>query len=159
MSKSDSQKDTDGDRVMDDVDACAETPEGELVDEEGYAVSQLGIEGINFMRGELSGGSTDIIEISEGNDADIYRGLSSSEDCSSSWYLRGSLCDEAPYVNDPNFSYRYSEDAGATWGINGFSDYGILVIDLGSEQIINSMSVFQMFSDGKTTHVEAYAYS
>ena len=41
MSKSDSQRDTDGDRVMDDVDACAETPEGELVNEEGYAVSQL----------------------------------------------------------------------------------------------------------------------
>jgi hypothetical protein len=155
---SDSQSDTDGDGVMDDVDACAETPEGESVDENGCSVSQLGIEGINFMRGELSGGSADIIEMSAGSGASIYRGLSSSEGCSSNWYPRGSLCDEAPYVNDPNYSYRDNVNTGATWNEGRSNGYGILVIDLGSEQVINSMSVFQMFSGGRLTHIEAYAY-
>ena len=145
MSKSDSQKDTDGDGVMDDVDACAETPEGELVDEEGYAVSQLGIEGINFMRGELSGGSTDIIEIQVLNGATSYAGLHPSpipQHCLGSGGPRAILCDLAPTVNSPDFSYRENSNTGATFyeGDPGTNGIGVLVIDLGSEQIINPMS-------------------
>jgi archaellum component FlaG (FlaF/FlaG flagellin family) len=57
-------------------------------------------------------------------------------------------------------SYRTNENAGATWDSydDGNNGIGILVVDLGSEYFINTMSVFQMFSDGKTTHIEAYAY-
>ena len=36
---SDSQKDTDGDGVTDDVDTCEDTPEGATVDENGCAVT------------------------------------------------------------------------------------------------------------------------
>ena len=36
---SDSQKDTDGDGVSDDLDTCADTPEGTTVDENGCAVT------------------------------------------------------------------------------------------------------------------------
>jgi hypothetical protein len=152
---SDSQKDTDGDGVMDDVDACADTPEGESVDGNGCLV---GIVGINYMRGVLSGGSADIIEMSEGGEALIYYGLQEDTTCDSQFYPRTSLCDIGRPVNDPDFSYRRDNRTGATWYSGGPTGYGILVIDLGSEQIINSMSVFQMFADGKTTHVEAYAY-
>ncbi|REE80585.1 thrombospondin type 3 repeat-containing protein [Lutibacter oceani] len=153
--------DIDNDGVLNDLDLCSETPLGELVNGDGCSGSQIGIQGVNFMNGYLSGGSADVIEIAvEGDNAYIYEELSSDPDCNDNWYPRGSLCDQAPYINDPDFSYRQDEDSGATWGIDDFdfNAYGILVIDLGSEQFINSMSVFQMFSDGKATHIEAYAY-
>ena len=37
----DAQKDTDGDGVSDDLDTCADTPEGATVDENGCVVNAL----------------------------------------------------------------------------------------------------------------------
>ncbi len=153
--------DIDNDGILNELDLCAETPIDELVNGDGCSPSEIGVQGVNFMNSYLSGGSADVIEIAvKGESASIYQELSSDPACNDAWYPRGSLCDQEPYVNDPDFSYRQKGNSGATWGIDDFdfNAYGILVIDLGSEQFINTMSVFQMFSDGKATHIEAYAY-
>ena len=35
----------------------------------------------------------------------------------------------------------------------------MLVIDMGSQHIITSFAVFQMFSDGKISHIQLFAHS
>ena len=42
---SNSQKDTDGDGLTDDIDVCPDTPEGEAVNEEGCSASQIDSDG------------------------------------------------------------------------------------------------------------------
>lgn len=113
----------------------------------------------NLAKGTFSGGQAEVIEYSNYN-APNYSGSSLGTSCVQSWHPRGSLCDEGIYADNPDTSYRTTNNAGATWRNNSAgSSYGILVIDLGSIQSVDSMSIFQMFSDGKATHVEAYAYS
>ena len=113
---------------------------------------------MNVANGSLSGGQADIIEYSNSNAPNYVSTLGST--CGESWYPRGSLCDMSPYANNPDSSFRANTNAGATWrNLNPGSSYGILVVDLGSSQFVNAMSLFQMFSDGKATHVEAYAYN
>ncbi|TVZ55206.1 putative secreted protein (Por secretion system target) [Lutibacter sp. Hel_I_33_5] len=112
----------------------------------------------NFLNGTLNNGTADIIEYSNSN-APNYR-TSFGTTCNEAWFARGMLCDLAPNQNDPDNSSRQDNNAGATWrNTSPGNSYGRLVIDLGSSQTINAMSIFQMFSDGKTTHIEAFAYN
>ncbi|PKP19191.1 MAG: hypothetical protein CVU05_11930 [Bacteroidetes bacterium HGW-Bacteroidetes-21] len=104
-------------------------------------------------------GDAEVIEIAASGNADIYES-DLTFDCSESWYPLGSLCDDGICENSPDSSYRDNIDAGATWEITNLTNpgYGILVIDLYNTSVISSMSVFQMFSDGKTTHISAFSH-
>ncbi|GAO31643.1 InlB B-repeat-containing protein [Geofilum rubicundum] len=73
-----------------------------------------------------------------------------------SWEAPQAIYDQDIYVNDPdNWSNILSNsDAGTTWSnLNPGIGYGILVVDLEQAREITSISVFQMFSDGKITHI------
>jgi cysteine-rich repeat protein len=112
----------------------------------------------NLMRGRSNGdadqGSARVVAIEGYNGAEVY---SSNVDapCSDSWEPSGTLCDEggAPYVDSPVFSYKFENDSGATWSVDGVASTGVLVVDLGIAREVASFSVFQMFSDGKTSHI------
>ncbi len=59
-------------------------------------------------------------------------------------------------MNDPDFwsNVGNSGDSGSTWyNPDPGSSYGILVVDLQQMRNIRFINVFQMFSDGKITHI------
>jgi uncharacterized protein (TIGR02145 family) len=73
-----------------------------------------------------------------------------------SWEAPQAIYDQGVYMNDADFwsNIQSNSGAGSTWynsspGIG----YGILVVDLQQVRQITRMSVFQMFSDGKITHI------
>jgi hypothetical protein len=83
--------------------------------------------------------------------------------CDISWYPQGTLCDEPDTTDSPTTSTKTDYDSGATWyaepdlGDEG-PITGFLVVDACSDASceavdFNEARVFQMFSDGKTTHV------
>jgi hypothetical protein len=93
--------------------------------------------------------------------------------CSSHWQLAGTLCDSAPTTDSPDISSKVNTHSGATFQSGGgyyydweTDDYiyspsagtGVLVVDLGLVKTFSTAAVFQMFSDGKTTHFRISAH-
>lgn len=72
------------------------------------------------------------------------------------WQAPQSIYDQGTYVNNPDLWSNIGGDlnSGTTWtNSNPGSGYGIMVVDLQQVRQISNISVFQMFSDGKTTHI------
>jgi hypothetical protein len=106
--------------------------------------------GPNLANGELTGGLARPVQVAAYDGATVYNpnpGI-----CGSSWQLVGTLCDEAPTTHSPTISTKTNANSGATYNNSSFSGTGVLVVDLGAVQTFNRVNVFQMFSDGKTTH-------
>ena len=72
------------------------------------------------------------------------------------WQAPQAIYDHGSFVNDPeNWSNILDNpNSGSTW-VNPTpgTGYGILVVDLGQVRAITLVSVFQMFSEGKTTQI------
>jgi hypothetical protein len=122
----------------------------------------------NKLNGTFSGGSASVVEITAtlGNgveDLDYVYNDDLTVGCDNSWYPQGTLCDESPTTDSPTTSTKQDADSGATW--YAYTDpeddppvTGFLVIDACSDDSctavdFNEARVFQMFSDGKTTHL------
>ena len=94
------------------------------------------------------------------NPSFIYRD-DLTQGCDTSWYPQGTLCDEHPGTHSRTLSHRASDHAGATWRTTTSTSppvTGVLVIDACHDAacttiFFNEARVFQMFSDGKTTHL------
>jgi len=123
----------------------------------------------NRLNGTFTGGDASVVAITwyDGNgdeDTDGAYETLLTEDCSQSWYPQGTLCDESPTTDDPDVSTKTTQHSGATWGGNGAElGTGVLVVDAcetgGCAAVdVNEGRVFQMFSDGKTTHIRFYAH-
>ncbi len=72
------------------------------------------------------------------------------------WQAPQAIFDQGEFVNNPDLwsNIQGSSGAGTTWiNQNPGNGYGILVVDLQQVRNINNISVFQMFSDGQTTHI------
>ena len=81
--------------------------------------------------------------------------------CNQNWYPMGTLCDESPSTDDPNISQKTISRSGATWGNLSSAaggGTGVIVMDMGQVNVFNRLSVFQMFSDGKTTHIKMFKH-
>lgn len=96
-------------------------------------------------------------------DTDLIYHDDLAEDCESTWYPQGTLCDEAPTTDDPNVSTKTDRDSGATWYTDNLGETGILVVDAcsdGSCTVVdfNEVRIFQMFSDGKITHIRLFVH-
>jgi hypothetical protein len=122
----------------------------------------------NKLNGTNSGGAATVVQttatlgtgeedVSYIYDDDLTTG------CDESWDPQGTLCDEPDTTDSPTTSTKTVSDSGATWyaapdpgddpPITGF-----LVVDACSDASceavdFNEARVFQMFSDGKTTHL------
>ncbi len=85
--------------------------------------------------------------------------------CDTSWEPQGTLCDEPDTTDSPTTSTKTDSDSGATWYSDAELDpgdegpvTGFLIVDACSDTSceavdFNEARVFQMYSDGKTTHV------
>jgi uncharacterized protein (TIGR02145 family) len=77
------------------------------------------------------------------------------------WLAPQAIFDQGEFVNDPfNWSnIQGNDNGGSTWNNPSPGEsYGVLVVDLQQERNIQWVSVFQMFSDGKTTHIALAAH-
>ena len=129
---------------------------------------------INVLNGVYTGGSASVVLITA-----YAAGVEKSElvfinelalDCSNNWVPQGSLCDVAPTTNSSEVSTKIdefdvgNERSGATWDSYDNEEIpnaatGVLIVDACSDNSCDTVSftqarVFQMFSDGKTTHIQ-----
>ncbi len=144
--------DSDRDGIPDDQDP---TPEGSTN---------------NKLNGTNSGGAATVVAITatigDGTeDIDFIYDDDLTTGCDASWEPQGTLCDEPDTTDSPTTSTKTDEDSGATW--NGDTNLGVgqdppvtgfLVVDACSDASceavdFNEARVFQMYSDGKTTHL------
>jgi hypothetical protein len=126
-------------------------------DKNDVIIENFEIEGpasYNILRGGPAGAYPEAIpvQISGANGANPY--TSNLNQWTGSWQAPQAIYDQGAYVNDPDNWSDLGTGSGSTWynGTPG-SSYGILVVDLLQLRSIYNISVFQMFSDGKTTHV------
>ncbi|TVQ09559.1 MAG: hypothetical protein EA361_15245, partial [Bacteroidetes bacterium] len=73
-----------------------------------------------------------------------------------SWQAPQAIYDQGEHINNPGYwsNIENNPNAGTTWNNpQPGTGYGILVVDLQQERQLYALSVFQMFSDGKTTHI------
>jgi hypothetical protein len=125
----------------------------------------------NRLNGTNTGGSASAVEMgwydSNGTvDTAYVYGADLTIACDDSWEPQGTLCDEAPTTHDPDVSTKTDYDSGATWYGDGLaygSGTGVLVVDACSdgtcvEVDVNEARIFQMYSDGKTTHVRFFVH-
>ncbi|TDO22275.1 LamG-like jellyroll fold domain-containing protein, partial [Sediminibacterium goheungense] len=111
---------------------------------------------VNFMRGTSVGGTAAIVAWTGLNGASQYSGPSLGSSCSESWRPFGTLCDETPNTNSLTTSTKSNPNSGITFNTGGANSTGVFVVDLGATQTFNLAQVYQMFSDGKTTHVRGF---
>jgi hypothetical protein len=111
---------------------------------------------VNFMRGTSVGGTASVVLWGAMNGANQYGGGGLGTNCNESWRPLGTLCDEAPNTNSMTTSTKVNTHSGITWGSGGANGVGIFVVDLGATQTFNLAQVYQMFSDGKTTHLRGF---
>ena len=111
---------------------------------------------VNFMRGTSVGGTAAIVAWAGLNGASQYAGSSLGSSCNESWRPFGTLCDEAPNTNSMTISTKTNANSGITFNTGGVNSIGAFVVDLGATQTFNLAQVYQMFSDGKTTHVRGF---
>ncbi|MBT8230175.1 MAG: HYR domain-containing protein, partial [Bacteroidia bacterium] len=133
--------------------------QSEVLSNTTFDCSDIGKTPVNLTNGTFTGGVADVVSVTGYAGALNYStgpGLGST--CSEAWFPRGTLCDGPGFLDDPDYSYKDDHNSGATWtnGTPGTS-YGSIVIDIGSQEVISDVSVFQMnFSDGKTTEIEGW---
>ena len=79
-----------------------------------------------------------------------------------SWQAPQALYDQGASVDSEDFwDTTVGVNAGTTWmnSATPGAGIGILVIDLQQERTLDHFSVFQMFSDGKATHIQFFRHS
>jgi hypothetical protein len=114
----------------------------------GFVLQPALVAAQNLANGDLTGGTTRPIQEAAYGGAYVYN--DNVGHCGGWWQLAGTLCDEAPTTHSETISSKTTTNSGATYG--GYDGTGVLVVDLGNVQTFNQANVFQMFSDGKTTH-------
>jgi hypothetical protein len=76
------------------------------------------------------------------------------------WKAPQALYDQGTFLNSEDYwSDTISPQSASTWQSGGATGKGVLVVDLQTARTINRFSVFQTFSDGKTTHIRVYQHS
>jgi Secretion system C-terminal sorting domain len=110
----------------------------------------------NFANGIFTGGIATVVQIEALNGASVYDS-DLAGDCNQAWKPQGSLCNSGS-IDSKLENSKTEIHSGATWGSNGEIGVGVLVIDLGTTRSIDLAQIYQMYSDGKTTHAQIYAH-
>lgn len=126
----------------------------------------------NLLNGTYTGGSASAVAITW-YDTDGTENVNMVWDdvldtnCSQDWDPQGTLCDEPPTTDDPDVSTKTNQHSGATWYtsvVGPDSGTGVLIVDACNDGActaitVNAAHIFQMYSDGKATHVRIYFHS
>ncbi|PKQ46938.1 T9SS type A sorting domain-containing protein [Confluentibacter flavum] len=110
----------------------------------------------NFANGTFTGGSATVVQIEALNGVSVYDS-DLAADCNNAWKPQGTLCNSSN-IDSKLESTKVDINSGATWNNNGGTGIGVLVIDLGTAKNIDLAQIYQMYSDGKTTHAQIYAH-
>lgn len=109
--------------------------------------------GVNLLKNAESGGTARVVEYTQANGYSAYRS-SLGTTCSEAWFALGTLCDQPADTDSQVNSTKSDNNSGATWSTQSNSPgRGILVIDIGAAVDFDKLQAYQMFSDGKMTHV------
>jgi len=105
---------------------------------------------INILNGEETGGDAIMVDMGGLEPyADDF-----DADCDDSWEAIGLMCDTESTTDSKLFSSQYDSDQGTSWEIEDeYYKQGFVIIDLGESRTFNELRSFQMFSDGKTSHL------
>eukprot|EP00698_Gefionella_okellyi_P009387 TRINITY_DN2381_c0_g1_i2.p1 TRINITY_DN2381_c0_g1~~TRINITY_DN2381_c0_g1_i2.p1 ORF type:complete len:353 (+),score=51.42 TRINITY_DN2381_c0_g1_i2:226-1284(+) len=69
------------------------------------------------------------------------------------------MYDRGPDQDSPDYFSRFGSGMGSTWTVgDSTSNRGFLVVDMLQPRLIGRFSVFQMYSDGKVTHVQFFSH-
>jgi hypothetical protein len=126
---------------------------------------------VNLLNGTGSGGTALVVAVT-GYDTggvenvELVYEYDLAVDCTDEWYPQGTLCNADGTADDKDTSTKVEEDSGATW-YNYEEDFGatgVLVIDSCSDGSCETIvfveaRVFQMYSDGETTHIRLAIHS
>jgi len=136
----------------------ADRPAEGLLYPRGSGVTQSIIEpfkeAINLADTELPGFK--VTEITGLNGATAYLSNLTAV-CAANYQPTGSFCNIA-FANTKGIFFKYIASAGATWNRPNAAAIGVLVVDLGAVKDIAEIEYYQMFSDGKVTHITAYSH-
>lgn len=77
--------------------------------------------------------------------------------CGVAYQPLGSFCNRL-YKDAQDVIWKYQKSDAATWNCTGFVGTGVLVIDLLNSVSFNRACIFQMFDDGKITHIELFSH-
>jgi hypothetical protein len=135
-------------------------------DDDDSPVTPPTVGSTNVLNGTATGGAALVVaatgydDAGTENEALVYEPDMTS-DCTLGWTPQGTLCNADGTADDKATSTKESEDSGATW-YNYDDDVGatgVLVIDACNDGSCESVAfsearVFQMYSDGETTHVQ-----
>ena len=119
---------------------------------------------VNVLNGPSTGGSALVVAISAydstgAEDLSLVYDDDLTVDCEETWTAQGTLCNVDGTADDKGMSHKLDTDSGATWeNDDPGRSTGVLVIDACSDSSCTSVGfsqarVFQMFSDGETTHI------
>ena len=113
--------------------------------------------GDNLLKSHKSGGVAQVKEIGILSGSGYVYNTELTASCYDIWRASGALCDLGASADLP---YQVTTNAvGSTWSTGGDpSTVGYLIFDILSVQSVRSFSIFQMFSDGKTTHIQIFAH-
>ena len=113
----------------------------------------------NVIVSTFHGGTAEVkaIGVAEGTGTPYRTDLNPMYGCNSAWYPGGSICQ----FPDDTSEGVVGNNQGATWNNSSSSNLmiGYIIIDLGEVKSIVGFDVFQMYSDGKATHVQIFAHS
>lgn len=142
------------------VRAYATNSGGTAYGDEVSFTTTSGVYGNNWLRGAPTTDPTNrrafVASISALNGASNY--TSSLETWTGSWQAPQAIYEHGGNLDDPTTWYQTGTGEGSTWGnATPGTSAGELVVDMQTTRTLARFVVFQMFSDGKTTH--AYFYS
>ena len=128
--------------------------------EVSFTTTAAGIYGSNWLRGAPTTDPANrravVASISAINGAANY--TSSLETWTGNWQAPQAIYEHGSNLDDPTTWYQTSANEGSTWSNPTLgTSAGELVVDMQTTRTLARFVVFQMFSDGKTTH--AYFYS
>jgi len=115
--------------------------------------------GLNLLRGGPTGGIAVPVQIAGTGGATPYKTVLTA--WADSYAPPNALYDQGTHMDNEDFwSNNLGSSLGTTWsGAAAGAGVGQLVVDLQSAKTIDRFSVFQMFADGKTTHIQFFMHA
>lgn len=119
---------------------------------------------VNVINSILSGGTASVVAITAYDTSNaeklgnVYSPNTLVGPCTNNWNNSGALCNSA-LPDDKATSSKTNTHTGSTWSVGTAGDTGVLIIDAGSAVSFSEARIFQMFSDGKTTHLRLAIHS
>jgi len=129
---------------------------------ENITLSSLGLmnndDCANVFNHHLTGGKLKLVKYTFYGGANVYNANTEEGAPGNSWNNNGMFIDEGTFKDHEEFSFRTNRNAGTTWSNSAAGEsVGVVMADLTQNKeetrAITKFCVFQMSSDGATSHI------